>query len=101
MLTYADVPYAGLLRSQGERYTPKPRPWLRAAVAISPTMSPSPDFQELLLMLCSVVLVGHRQKPSWCLQVRMTPRMPAAARALIMASASNAVGLKMLGFSSP
>ena len=27
-----------------------------------------------------VVAVGQRQKPSWCLQVRMTPRMPAAAR---------------------
>ena len=48
-----------------------------------------------------VVLVGHRQKPSWCLHVRITPFMPPAFRSLMMASASKSVGAKMFGSSSP
>jgi hypothetical protein len=52
-------------------------------------------------MECSVVLVGQRQKPSWCLQVRITPLMPASASAETMASGSNFTGWKRFGSSSP
>src|SRR5579872_5530174 len=98
---YSDRPYAGLFRSQGERYTPKAMPRLRAASEIARTTSPLPERHELFATEWSVVLVGHRQKPSWCLQVRITPRIPASAKALTMASASKAVGLKTPGSSSP
>ena len=52
-------------------------------------------------MVWSVCLLGHRQKPSWCLQVRMRPFIPEALMASTHWSAFMPVGLKMAGFSVP
>ena len=57
---------------------PNFRPWRRQASEISRTTSPLPSFQGLFFTECSVYLLGQRQKPSWCLQVSIRPRMPAA-----------------------
>ena len=52
-------------------------------------------------MLCSVVFVGQRQKPSWCLATTTKPRMPPSLHAPTIWSASNRVGFRSAGSSSP
>src|SRR5215831_1660240 len=99
MFTYSGRPYAALFRSHGDRYTPNRRPARRAASETSRTTSPLALRHALERTQCLVVLVGHKQKPSWCLAVRITPAMPAAANAATIASASKAAGLKTDGSS--
>lgn len=53
-------------------------------------------------MLCVVVAVGHRQKPSWCLTTAIPPRIPAAFATLShCAGSGGAVGAKRVSSSSP
>ncbi|MEZ4638007.1 MAG: hypothetical protein R2856_24110 [Caldilineaceae bacterium] len=54
-------------------------PWVWQASAISRTTSPCPLRHGLRFTECSVYFDGHRQKPSWCLQVRIRPVMLASA----------------------
>jgi len=63
--------------------------------------SPLPFRQGLFLTECSVYLLGHRQKPSWCLAVRIIIFMPASLQTLTHCRLSSCVGLKMDGFSVP
>ena len=64
-------------------------------------MSPLPFLYGLLRMQCSVSMVGHRQKPSWCLAVSTMPRRAPALAAATIWSGSKSVGLNRLGSSSP
>ena len=52
-------------------------------------------------MLWSVYLLGQRQRPSWCLAVMITIRIPASRMTFTHWRASNAVGLKTEGLSVP
>ena len=52
-------------------------------------------------MLCSVYLDGHKQNPSWCLQVRISPFIPPSAAVFAHCLASNSVGLKIASDSVP
>ena len=60
-----------------------------------------PSRHALAATECPVVAVGHRQKPSWCLAVRITPRNPACASVPTIWSGSKSVGAKTSGDSSP
>ena len=65
------------------------------------TTSPLPSIQGLFFTECSVYLLGHKQNPSWCLQVKISPFKPASFITATHCSASKAVGLKTSGLSSP
>ena len=55
----------------------------------------------LFFTLCSVVRVGHRQKPSWCLAVSTSPFIPAAFTASTHWSQFSFFGSKIDSGSSP
>jgi len=76
-------------------------PCRRHASDISFTISPFPLRQGLFLTECSVYFDSQRQNPSWCLQVRISPAMPASVAVPTIWSASNAVGANTSGDSSP
>jgi hypothetical protein len=60
-----------------------------------------PSFQGLFLTLCSVNLLGQRQKPSWCLAVRIIRVTPAALAARTHCRQSSWVGLNSFSSSLP
>src|SRR5215218_4552368 len=65
------------------------------------TTSPFPSFQWLFFTECLVYLLGHKQKPSWCLAVRIAPLNPASFKVCIHCSAFNSVGLNRVSDSLP
>ena len=65
------------------------------------TTSPLPFIQGLFLTLCSVVEVCHRQNPSWCFAVMITPVEPEFFIISHHWSVSRAVGLNVAGSSFP
>src|SRR5699024_5537678 len=76
-------------------------PWRRQASATSATTSPVPPFQGEEATEYSVVAVGHRQKPSWCLAVRMTYFAPMSRARRTHSSASRSLGAKTSGERGP
>ena len=52
-------------------------------------------------MQYSVSWDGHKQNPSWCLAVKMTPFIPACTKVFTHCSQSSLVGLKVMGSVSP
>src|SRR5690606_41913498 len=76
-------PYTTLFRSI---------PSSRQASTNSRTTSPFPSRHGELLTEWAVVSVGQRQKPSWCLAVRMAYRMPASLATLAHWRQSRSVG---------
>src|SRR4051812_43373734 len=53
------------------------------------------------MTLCEVCLVGHRQKPSWCLVVSAAHVMPADLAAAAHWPQSSCVGLNIVSGSPP
>ena len=73
----------------------------RTASATSRTTSPAAARNGDAATECLVVTVGQRQKPSWCLAVRISVLKPPALAARAHCMASSALGLKIAGNSLP
>lgn len=76
-------------------------PYLSHEARSIATTSPLPSIHRELRTECSVVSVGQRQNPSWCLAVSMTMRNPASLSTSTHWSVSIAVGKKRSGDSRP
>ena len=76
-------------------------PYLSQASRNSRTTSPLPFFHGELATECLVVLVGQRQKPSWCLAVIIAILKPPSFSERTHCSQSSSVGLKTAGSSFP
>jgi len=59
------------------------------------------DWERFRATVCSVCFEGHRQKPSWCLAVRMMPRMPASFATRAHWRQSSSLGANSAGDSLP
>src|SRR5680860_415395 len=80
---------------------PNLSPYAAQASDKSLIKSPLPSFQGEFLTECSVVFVGHRQKPSWCFAVIMMPFIPASLATCAHCLASSVEGLNCSGDSPP
>src|SRR5690606_33385934 len=65
------------------------------------TTSPLPFSHLLSRTVCFEYLLGHKQKPSWCLAVRIMPLAPDCLAMEAHWLQSRAVGLKASAGSSP
>src|ERR1700722_1649517 len=76
-------------------------PYALQGSATSRAISPRPFLEGLFLIVCSVYLLGQRQKPSWCLHVSITCFIPASLAVLTHCRASSLEGLNKESSSFP